>query len=52
MSQKLPLQDLNSKWDDEDFIKSYQEAAKMDEFLFGDYDYEVDWLGKVTNDVT
>lgn len=52
MEPKIHSQDLNSNWDDEDFIKSYQEAAEMDEFLFGDYDYEADWLGKNTNDVT
>lgn len=52
MSPKIHSQDLNSNWDDEDFIKSYQEAAEIDEFLFGDYDYETDWLGKNTNDVT
>lgn len=52
MSPKTRSQDLSSNWDDEDFIKSYQEAAQMDEFLFGDYDYETDWLGKNTNDVT
>lgn len=36
----------------EEIIRSYKEAAQMDEFLFGDYDYESDWLGKNTNDVT
>lgn len=52
MSQRTPSQDLNSKKLTEEIIKSYQEAAEMDEFLFGDYDYETDWLGKTTNDVT
>jgi hypothetical protein len=27
------------------------EAAKQDEFLFGDYDYESEWLGKKSNDI-
>lgn len=52
MSQRTPLQDSNYDHLTEEIIKSYQEAAEMDEFLFGDYDYETDWLGKNTNDVT
>jgi hypothetical protein len=25
---------------------AYQDTAECDEFLFGDYDYENEWLGK------
>ena len=52
MSPRTPSQDLSCNELTEEVIRSYKEAAEMDEFLFGDYDYETDWLGKNTNDVT
>jgi hypothetical protein len=52
MSQKIPSQDSNyDEWDEEEILKSYREAAKYDDFLFGDYDYEKEWLGKSNDDV-
>jgi hypothetical protein len=32
-------------------IDSYKEAAKYDEYLFGDYDYCKEWVGITTLDV-
>jgi hypothetical protein len=31
--------------------EAYKNAAEADEFLFGDYDYEKEWLGKKNDDV-
>jgi hypothetical protein len=32
-------------------MNAYTEAAKQDEFLFGDYDYETEWLEKKGNNI-
>ena len=46
MKPKILTNDGNyDEWCEEEIVNAYQEAAKQDEFLFGDYDYEKDWLG-------
>ena len=37
------------EWCEQEIIKAYQDAAKFDEFLFGDYDYEKEWLNDNNN---
>jgi hypothetical protein len=32
-------------------MNAYREAAECDDFLFGDYDYQKEWLGKCQDDV-
>ena len=34
------------EWKDEEMLKAYQEAAVMDDYLFGDADYSYLWLGE------
>lgn len=34
------------EWCEEEILKSYKRAAEMDEYLFGDYDYQKEWLQK------
>ena len=52
MLPKILSQDSNyDEWCEEEILRSYREAAECDEFMFGDYDYCKEWLGKNTNDV-
>jgi hypothetical protein len=52
MLPKILSQDSNyDEWVEQEIVKAYREAAEADEFLFGDYDYEKEWLGKTTDDV-
>lgn len=52
MLPKILSQDSNyDEWVEQEILNAYQEAAEVDEFLFGDYDYENEWLGKGNNDV-
>ena len=52
MLPKILSRDSNyDEWVEQDIINAYKNAAEADEFLFGDYDYETEWLGKKTNDV-
>jgi len=52
MLPKILLQDSNyDEWCEAFIVNAYKEAAETDEFLFGDYNYEKEWLGKNTNDV-
>ena len=45
MTPKILLQDSNyDEWCDQEIINAYTEAAKCDEYLFGDYDYCKYWL--------
>jgi hypothetical protein len=45
MKPKILNTDGNyDEWCEEEIIKAYKEAAESDEFLFGDYDYEKEWL--------
>lgn len=45
MLPKILSQDSNyNEWREEEILNSYREAAKFDEFLFGDYDYMKEWL--------
>jgi len=32
-------------------LAAYRQAAEYDDFLFGDFDYEKEWLGKTNDDV-
>jgi hypothetical protein len=32
------------EWCEQEIINSYKKAAECDEFMFGDYDYETEWL--------
>jgi hypothetical protein len=53
MLPKILLQDSNyDEWCEQEILNAYKEAAESDDFLFGDYDYETEWLGKSNNDVT
>jgi len=40
-------QDLSS----EKYIQSIKDAAEYDRWMFGDYDYQTDWLSVIANDV-
>jgi len=52
MLPKILSQDSNyDEWAEQEILNSFKDAAEADEFLFGDYDYEVEWLGKKNNDV-
>jgi hypothetical protein len=51
MSPKTPLQDSNFEWDLEEQLDAYRKAAEYDDFMFGDFDYEKEWLGKTQDDV-
>jgi hypothetical protein len=52
MLPKILSQDSNyDEWCEQEILNAYQQAAESDEFLFGDYDYEKEWLGKKTDDV-
>jgi hypothetical protein len=52
MLPKILFQDSNyDEWVEQNIINAYKEAAECDEYLFGDYDYETEWLGKNHNDV-
>ena len=52
MLPKTPLQDFNFDWwDKEAILDAYRKAAEYDDFMFGDFDYEKEWLGKVDDDV-
>lgn len=52
MLPKILSQDSNyDEWCEQEIMNAYQEAAEHDTFLFGDYDYEKEWLGKKDDDV-
>jgi len=52
MLPKILSQDSNyDEWCEQAILNAYQDAAEADKFLFGDYDYEKEWLGKKTDDV-
>ena len=52
MLPKILLQDSNyDEWCEAVIMNAYKEAAQHDDYLFGDYDYEFEWLGKRNNDV-
>lgn len=45
MKPKILNDDGNyDEWCEEEIQNAFKEAAVMDEYLFGDYDYEKDWL--------
>lgn len=48
MDSKLISQDPNyDEWCEEDILNAYREAANVDEFLFGDYDYKKVWINSL-----
>ena len=52
MLPKILSQDSNyDEWCEQEILNAYKEAAHHDDFLFGDYDYESEWLGKGHDDV-
>ena len=52
MLPKILSQDFNyDEWCEQAILNAYQEAAECDEYLFGDYDYSKEWLGKCHDDV-
>jgi hypothetical protein len=52
MLPKILSQDSNyDEWCEQAILNAYQEAAECDEYLFGDYDYKKEWLGKCNDDV-
>ena len=52
MLPKILSQDSNyDEWVEQEIVNAYKEAAECDEFLFGDYDYNKEWLGKCNDDV-
>ena len=51
MNPKILKDDSNyDEWCEEEILNAYKEAAELDDFLFGDYDYESEWLGKKNDD--
>lgn len=51
MLPKILSQDSNFEWDKEEMLNAYRRAAEYDDFMFGDFDYEKEWLGKLDDDV-
>lgn len=52
MNPKILKQDSNyDEWCEQEILNSYKEAAECDEFMFGDYDYEKEWLSLNSNDI-
>jgi len=52
MLPKILSQDSNyDEWVEQEILNAFKDAAESDEFLFGDYDYVAEWLGKKTDDV-
>ena len=52
MLPKILSQDSNyDEWCEQEILNAYREAAECDEYLFGDYDYSEEWLGKCNDDV-
>ena len=52
MLPKILSQDSNyDEWVEQEIVNAYKEAAEVDEYMFGDYDYEKEWLGKTHDDV-
>lgn len=52
MNPKIINDDSNyDEWCEQELLNAFKNAAETDEFLFGDYDYENEWLGKKNNDV-
>ena len=50
MLPKILSQDSNyDEWCEQAILNAHKEAAKYDEYLFGDYDYSKEWLGKNTD---
>ena len=51
MKPKILKDDGNyDDWCEQEILNAYKEAAQYDDFLFGDYDYEKEWLGKRNDD--
>ena len=49
MLPKILSQDSNyDEWCEEEILNAYREAAECDDFLFGDYDYNKEWIGICT----
>lgn len=45
MIPKILSQDSNyDEFCEQEILNAYKEAAECDEYLFGDYDYEKEWL--------
>jgi hypothetical protein len=52
MTPKILSQDSNyDEWCEQEILNAYSEAAKQDDFLFGDYDYAYVWKDTNSNDV-
>jgi hypothetical protein len=52
MLPKILSQDSNyDEWCEQEILNAYKEAAECDVYLFSDYNYEEEWLGKKHNDV-
>ena len=52
MLPKILSKDSNyDEWVEQEIVNAYKEAAEVDEYMFGDYDYEKEWLGKTQDDV-
>jgi hypothetical protein len=52
MLPKILSQDSNyDEWCEQEILNAYSEAAKQDDFLFGDYDYSYIWKDTKSNDV-
>jgi len=52
VNPKILKNDSNyDEWCEEEILNAYRDAAKQDDYLFGDYDYEKEWLGKCHDDV-
>jgi hypothetical protein len=52
MLPKILSQDSNyDEWVEQEILNAFKDAAEVDEFIFGDYNYEEDWLGKMNNDI-
>jgi hypothetical protein len=45
MNPKILKDDSNyDEWCEEEILNAYREAAESDEFMFGDYDYNKEWM--------
>jgi len=52
MTPKILNNDGNyDEWCEQEILNAYKNAAENDEYLFGDYDYEKEWMYKNNNNI-
>lgn len=52
MKPKIPEDSIHIEWNIQKQLDAYREAAEYDDFMFGDFDYEKEWLGEKPSDIS